>query len=505
MHREHAARRRRAWAAIRTSIGLGIFRARDYGRFLSLAIIAFSSAVPVSGSFGAGFDCQMARSDLEHAICNDPQLSSQDDKLNQLYKEIRDSSSDTTELRVSQRAWLARARVCTDDNCRMQAYTSRIAELESIKERLQSQRTSASTVSSATDEAGTAPDTATPAIAENPAPTPIVTPARGMGPLRDETGLLSNDQVVVLENALAQYKARTLGHQFDIVITTSTYGKTPPDYGADLYKSLNLDQPIPGGLLLVLIADKRLIGFRASNALLNGGFDVHNLDNMQAELDKALPDDQAWADSARVVSSLLHVITKLTEIVPRDPVAKPSPNSAPATELAPVAATTDEPFFTPMLIIEISAGCLLLLIASAFYFHTYKFDKNGREENAYWVRFFFLYIFWILTGFFWLLIGIIKIMVSSRSHGSAGTGTGGSAAERRTANPARAPSISYKVQYLMQGSSTWLNGPGGGSNSGFAVEYVTRNRAMYEKSYRAVAIRVVEMIDGKIGSTVWSG
>jgi uncharacterized protein len=496
---EQAARSPSHWAGIRTCRGM--FRAGSNGRPLSIAIIAFMIAVPTSGSFGASFDCGLARSDFEHAICNGPQLSAQDDKLNQLYKAIRDSSSDTTELRASQRAWLARARTCTNNDCRIQAYTSRIAELESIAERLQSERTQseyqsaqASAVSPANGEAVAAPDAA---IAEKPMPTPIAPPVRDMGFLRDETGLLSNDQAVVLEHALRQYKARTGGYQFSIVIVKTTNGKAPGEYEAELFKTRNLDQPIPGGLLLLLVTDGRLDGFRVSQDLLNGGFDRHILDNMGTELDKALPDDQSWSDGSRLESALLHVITELTEVVPHHLTAKPLPNGKAVPERAAVAATPDEPFFTPRLIIETSAGCLLLLIGSVFYFHAHKFDKSGREEKTYWVRFFFLYIFWLATGFFWLIIGILKALMSAHSSSRGNENGSATSASRSIGTITK----SYRVEELRTGMANFL-GESGYLSVSSAVEDAERRRS---RDPFLKAVRVVELHNGKAVGTVWSG
>jgi uncharacterized protein len=75
----------------------------------------------------AGFNCAKARTAVEKAICNNPQLSNADGQLGKIYSQL----SKTPQLKQEQRDWLKRRdqECSTDSSCLLQMYRQRIAEL----------------------------------------------------------------------------------------------------------------------------------------------------------------------------------------------------------------------------------------------------------------------------------------------------------------------------------------------------------------------------------------
>jgi uncharacterized protein YecT (DUF1311 family) len=70
-------------------------------------------------STGPGFDCQIARSQIEKAVCGNPTLAKLDLEMADLYGQMHlgyDTVGDREQLRALQRAWLARrGAVCPDE------------------------------------------------------------------------------------------------------------------------------------------------------------------------------------------------------------------------------------------------------------------------------------------------------------------------------------------------------------------------------------------------------
>jgi len=79
----------------------------------------------------ASFDCRLAKSPSEKAICSDPQLSLLDDKLNIAFKAAREQwgSSAREYVLNDQRAWLR------DVNSEYQGQSNNAAALKQLKER----------------------------------------------------------------------------------------------------------------------------------------------------------------------------------------------------------------------------------------------------------------------------------------------------------------------------------------------------------------------------------
>lgn len=77
-----------------------------------------------------GFDCNLARSSVEKAICSNSQLAAMDRQLNELYQYAFASSSNPEAVRASQVKWIQLERnTCSSMECLRNAYTSRIGEL----------------------------------------------------------------------------------------------------------------------------------------------------------------------------------------------------------------------------------------------------------------------------------------------------------------------------------------------------------------------------------------
>ena len=68
--------------------------------------LAISAALPTLAA-AASFDCAAARTPIEHAICDDAQLSALDSELAAAYQSAMKGQGDAAEqLRAQQRAWL---------------------------------------------------------------------------------------------------------------------------------------------------------------------------------------------------------------------------------------------------------------------------------------------------------------------------------------------------------------------------------------------------------------
>ncbi|MDR0481266.1 MAG: hypothetical protein LBG66_05205, partial [Gallionellaceae bacterium] len=77
---------------------------------------------------GASFDCGMARNPVEHAICDDPELSALDDSLADTYRAaLKGQDADGEPLKSEQRRWL-KSRPANPDALK-RAYRVRMAEL----------------------------------------------------------------------------------------------------------------------------------------------------------------------------------------------------------------------------------------------------------------------------------------------------------------------------------------------------------------------------------------
>ncbi len=80
----------------------------------------------VSEARAASFACSSARTFIEHAICDNPDLSRKDDTLSALYSRLRQGDPAVV---ASQRAWLARRDLCQTVSCVRDAYDQRLSQL----------------------------------------------------------------------------------------------------------------------------------------------------------------------------------------------------------------------------------------------------------------------------------------------------------------------------------------------------------------------------------------
>jgi uncharacterized protein len=106
-------------------------RSRVARAALALSLIAF---VPTL-AFPASFDCAAAHSKIEHAICDDPQLSALDSELANAYRTASArQGDDADQLKNAQREWLKyRAyQGKIDTEALRNAYRERIGELKAI-------------------------------------------------------------------------------------------------------------------------------------------------------------------------------------------------------------------------------------------------------------------------------------------------------------------------------------------------------------------------------------
>lgn len=76
-----------------------------FSTHFSLMLIA-AMACTIPSAHAASFDCGAAKSEMEKAICSDPQLSALDEELNAVFKAAIDHSPNRSALRDSQRKWL---------------------------------------------------------------------------------------------------------------------------------------------------------------------------------------------------------------------------------------------------------------------------------------------------------------------------------------------------------------------------------------------------------------
>jgi uncharacterized protein len=92
---------------------------------LRVRILA-SSLLFSSAAFPAGFNCSKAFSQVEHLICSAADLSSADEQLSSLYKQVK---KDNPIALTRQRLWLKERNACTDVNCLRKSYHQRLMEL----------------------------------------------------------------------------------------------------------------------------------------------------------------------------------------------------------------------------------------------------------------------------------------------------------------------------------------------------------------------------------------
>ena len=97
--------------------------------FMSLAVLAL---VPLAGQ-AASFDCKKASTEVEQAICADPELSRLDEQLSKAYKQALQKGP-KAQVQAAQKAWLKErnTRCGAYAACLQYQYYRRIAQLEGV-------------------------------------------------------------------------------------------------------------------------------------------------------------------------------------------------------------------------------------------------------------------------------------------------------------------------------------------------------------------------------------
>lgn len=98
----------------------------------AVAALVAPAATGDSGTdFSPSFDCAKASNATEKLICSNRSLAQSDVELMKAYK-IAQKKSEPTQLKQSQRAWMAVRNSCMDVPCVAAAYKQRLSELEVI-------------------------------------------------------------------------------------------------------------------------------------------------------------------------------------------------------------------------------------------------------------------------------------------------------------------------------------------------------------------------------------
>ncbi len=103
---------------------------RNFPRALIEVWLLVIISIACMPAFAASFDCTLAKAPIEKMICADGDLSRLDEMLASDYSELLLARPwDEDEVKLGQRAWLARRNACRDRACVLKAYMTRIGEL----------------------------------------------------------------------------------------------------------------------------------------------------------------------------------------------------------------------------------------------------------------------------------------------------------------------------------------------------------------------------------------
>jgi uncharacterized protein len=96
-------------------------------RLVTALLLAVIGVAP-NHIHAASFDCGVARTPVERAICSNPSLGALDSQLADLYRAVREAERD------SQRAWLRQRNECGGDvNCLTRKYYERLEQLIAVQ------------------------------------------------------------------------------------------------------------------------------------------------------------------------------------------------------------------------------------------------------------------------------------------------------------------------------------------------------------------------------------
>ncbi len=100
---------------------------------LAVTILLLSTASFSNFSLAASFDCNKASRLQDKMICTNVELSKADSQLAAIYKTALQNTNDKEALKKAQLTWLKNRDICKDDSCMLQAYQTRITELQQNK------------------------------------------------------------------------------------------------------------------------------------------------------------------------------------------------------------------------------------------------------------------------------------------------------------------------------------------------------------------------------------
>lgn len=105
--------------------------ALSFNGLRSLLFGAFALGV-VTPALAASFDCKLAKTATERAVCSDWQLGTFDEVLAAKYREALEKSDGSARLKADQRTWLGLRNACeADAACLRKSYEARLAALKS--------------------------------------------------------------------------------------------------------------------------------------------------------------------------------------------------------------------------------------------------------------------------------------------------------------------------------------------------------------------------------------
>ncbi len=96
-----------------------------FARVLSVSVLAIFASTAQAVSF----DCQKAKTFIEKAICQNPELSQLDDELSSQYKMAVMDNKNTAVFKKQQATWLKQRDTCQTVDCVKKSYKQRIATL----------------------------------------------------------------------------------------------------------------------------------------------------------------------------------------------------------------------------------------------------------------------------------------------------------------------------------------------------------------------------------------
>jgi uncharacterized protein len=93
-----------------------------------------SCLLNVTTAWATSIDCSKASTKAEHLICEDPDISKQDEEMSELYSEVFKKIPNEELFKKQQQEWIDARNRCEDISCLKRYYQGRIAELQVANE-----------------------------------------------------------------------------------------------------------------------------------------------------------------------------------------------------------------------------------------------------------------------------------------------------------------------------------------------------------------------------------